>query len=164
MLEKSKHHTHRRRRIGRNTLYLVLCLLFVLTLVIGCYRFRSFQRETASNREIAPASGRFVPAADVEIFIQESGPADGDILVFIHGTGAWGEIFRETMIPLNEAGYRTVTLDLPPFGFSDRPIENNYDRDEQARRILGVIDSLERDRVTLVGHSFGGVPQLRRLC
>ncbi|MEM8857172.1 MAG: alpha/beta fold hydrolase, partial [Chloroflexota bacterium] len=139
---------------------LLLCSMITVmtTFVLGFSRFGASQREVASNREIAPTTGRYVPAADVDIFIQESGPADGETLVFIHGTGAWGEIFREMMEQLNAAGYQTVALDLPPFGFSDRPVANNYDRDEQAERIISVIDALEVDGVTLVGHSFGGGP------
>lgn len=146
------------KQFGKALLRILGVILILLFLVMGFFRLEARNREQATNREIAPDTGRYVAAHDVDVFIQESGPAEGETLVFIHGTGAWGEIFRETMTPLNEAGYRTVAVDLPPFGFSDRPSSSNYNRDEQAKRIVGVIDALGSNGVTLVGHSFGGGP------
>ena len=50
---------------------------------------------------------------------------------------------------------------MPPFGFSSRPENANSGDETQARRILGVIDALRLQRVTLVGHSFGGRPTMQ---
>jgi len=61
---------------------------------------------------------------------------------------------------LADAGYRVIALDLPPFGYSQRPENQRYDRPAQAARILGLLDALELDQVVLVGHSFGGGPTL----
>ena len=146
------------QRLLRKVTSALFIVFALLSAVAGYFRAEAAFREQASNRELAPESGRYVSAGDVDIFIQESGPEDGDTLLFIHGTGAWGEIWRETMIPLNAAGYRTIALDLPPFGFSDRPLDESYSRDDQGARILAVVNALELDRVTLVGHSFGGGP------
>jgi pimeloyl-ACP methyl ester carboxylesterase len=59
------------------------------------------------------------------------------------------------MTALAEKGFHTVALDLPPFGFSERPADATYDNVSQARRILAVLDTLGLDSVILVGHSFG---------
>jgi pimeloyl-ACP methyl ester carboxylesterase len=82
------------------------------------------------------------------------------VVLFVHGMGAWSELWRETLAATAAAGFRAVALDLPPFGFSQRPAGAAYGRRHQARRILGVIDALGVDRVTLVGHSFGGGPTM----
>ena len=111
----------------------------------------------SERREVAaPPTGRFVQAADVELFIQETGPADGPAVLFIHGTAAWSEFWRETMTKLAAAGYHCIAIDIPPFGFSQRPVSSSFGNDAQARRIVALIDALELPSATLVGHSFGG--------
>ncbi|MGQ0650258.1 MAG: alpha/beta fold hydrolase [Gemmatimonadaceae bacterium] len=134
----------------------VVCVILVLT----GFRASAAIRESRSREEIAPPTGRFVPAADVEVFIQEQGPADGPAVVLIHGTGAWGAIWRETMQALADSGFRAVAIDMPPFGFSERPEDANYDDAAQGQRIVGVLDQLQLSQATLVGHSFGGRPTM----
>lgn len=72
----------------------------------------------------------------------------------MHGTGAWSEIWRETMQRLAERGYRAVAVDMPPFGFSERPAANDYTTATQGRRLADLLTRFDRG-VTLVGHSFG---------
>jgi pimeloyl-ACP methyl ester carboxylesterase len=81
-------------------------------------------------------------------------------VLLIHGTGAWGEIWRRTLDTLAAEGYHAIAIDMPPFGYSERPSNANYGDESQARRILGVIAALHLDRVTLVGHSFGARPTM----
>lgn len=90
------------------------------------------------------------------MFVQVKGPDTGVPVVLIHGTAAWSELWRGTIDFLAGNGYRVIALDLPPFGFSDRPADRNYTRSAQAERIRGVLDGLKIDKAILVGHSFGG--------
>ncbi|MGH8583015.1 MAG: alpha/beta fold hydrolase [Gammaproteobacteria bacterium] len=108
----------------------------------------------------APPGGRYVKAADVEIFVQEVGPAEGQPVVFIHGTGAWSEAWRGPMSAVAQTGARAIALDLPPFGFSQRPATPRYGKLDQGRRILGVLDAFGIEQAILVGHSFGGGPTM----
>lgn len=119
------------------------------------FRLLAFRRETLDPQAAAPAGGRLVRAADVLMFVQELGPAEAPAAVFIHGTGAWSETWKESMQAAADAGVRAIALDLPPFGYSEKPSGSGYTRPEQARRILGVLDALGLERATLVGHSFG---------
>ncbi len=132
-------------------------ILFILA-VLMVFSWQTGLRETKTRLEAAPPTGRFVQAGDVEIFIQEIGPASGPPVLFIHGTGAWSEIWQETMVALAEAGFHTIAIDLPPFGFSERPGNFAYGRHDQAKRIIAVLDALNIPRVALVGHSFGAGP------
>ncbi|MDQ2691240.1 MAG: alpha/beta hydrolase [Chloroflexota bacterium] len=131
----------------------LLALLIVMVLV---FSLQANLRETKTRQEAAPSSGRFVQAGDVELFIQEMGPADGEPILFIHGTAAWSGLWRETMTPLAEADYRCIAIDIPPFGFSERPATPSYGNRDQARRIVALMDSLGIERGILLGHSFGG--------
>jgi pimeloyl-ACP methyl ester carboxylesterase len=111
-------------------------------------------RETGTRQALAPLSGRFVRAHDIELYVQEAGPASGHVVVLVHGTGAWSEIWRETMQRLADRGHRAVAVDMPPFGFSERPAANDYTTATQGRRLADLLTRFDR-AVTLVGHSFG---------
>ncbi|KFN44526.1 alpha/beta fold hydrolase [Arenimonas oryziterrae] len=134
---------------------LLLGGVMVIALVLLAFRWQAQQREVRDPQTSAPATGRFVDAAGLHFFVQEAGPMQGPVVVFIHGTGAWSETWRESMQTAAAAGYRAIALDVPPFGYSQRPADGDYSRAAQARRILGVLDALKIDRVVLVGHSFG---------
>ncbi len=138
----------------RRTLTLAAALLLIATpfLVIRA-------RERQDARAAAPSNGRFVRAGDVDVFIQEEGPATGRPVLLIHGTGAWSVLWRETGDALAAAGFRAIAMDVPPFGYSDKPRgAASYSRQAQARRIIGVLDALGLERAALVGHSVGGRP------
>ncbi len=139
--------------------YILKSLAAILVLLLAVILFFTLQsnlRETKTRHEAAPSTGRFVQAGDVELFIQEMGPADGQVILLIHGTAAWSGLWRETMIPLAEAGYRCIAIDIPPFGYSERPSTPSYGNADQAKRIVALMDALGIERAILLGHSFGG--------
>lgn len=137
-------------------LKILAAILVFLLAVILFFTIRSNLRETKTRQEAAPSTGRFVRAGDVELFIQEWGPEDGPVILLIHGTAAWSGLWRETMAPLAEAGYRCIAIDIPPFGFSERPPAPLYGNADQAKRIVALMDALGIERAILLGHSFGG--------
>ncbi|MFT4623492.1 MAG: pimeloyl-ACP methyl ester carboxylesterase [Myxococcota bacterium] len=110
------------------------------------------------DRHDAAPDGSFVRGHDVEMFVLDQGPRDGPVVVFVHGSGAWSGTWQPALDAVTAAGWRGVALDLPPFGFSERPATAAYDRGVQAERILRTVDGLGVDRFALVGHSFGGGP------
>jgi pimeloyl-ACP methyl ester carboxylesterase len=112
-------------------------------------------REVQARTQAAPPSGRFVTTRDTELYVQEAGPADGPVIVLVHGVGAWSETWRATITPLATAGYRVIALDLPPFGFARPPSSGDYGTEASAARILDALDALGVQRATIVGHSFG---------
>jgi len=113
-------------------------------------------RETQTAQAAAPASGHFVETPEGRLFVEELGPSDGPAVMFIHGAGAWGGLWMETMTAFAAQGYHCIAIDLPPFGFSERPATASYGRVDQAKRIIAVLDALKVEKVILVGHSFGG--------
>jgi pimeloyl-ACP methyl ester carboxylesterase len=146
--------------LRRIVVVIVLLVVVIPSLALSGFRAMAWRRETRTRTGAAPRSGHFVRAADVEMFVQEAGPPDGAPVLLIHGTGAWSEIWRQTLDTLAARGFRAIAVDMPPFGYSERPVTARYDDESQARRILGVIDGLRLDQVTLVGHSFGGRPTM----
>lgn len=143
-------------RILKYLFSLIAILLAILALGLTFFSVQANARESQTRTKAAPTTGRFVQAADVELFIQELGLRNGPAVLFIHGAGAWGGIWQETMAALAQAGYYCIAVDVPPFGFSQRPATPAYSRIDQARRLSALIEALNLSRVTLVGHSFGG--------
>jgi pimeloyl-ACP methyl ester carboxylesterase len=134
----------------------IVVLMGLLIAAIVLFRVVAALRETKTRHEAAPFTGRFVQADDVELYIQEMGPQDGEAILFIHGTAAWSGLWRETMTPLAEAGYHCIAIDIPPFGFSERPATPSYGNAAQAKRIVALMDALKIKHAMLFGHSFGG--------
>lgn len=144
------------RRIAVGTAWISMALVAGLAgYVLWCV-YATTARESQTYREAAPRSGRFVQSAGLEIFVQESGPRDGRAVVLIPATAAWSETWRATLDALGSAGCHGIALDLPPFGFSQRPESDAFSRQDQAARIIGVLDALKIQEATLVGHSIAG--------
>ena len=49
-----------------------------------------------------------------------------------------------------------IAPDLPGYGYSDKPRDGEYTIESQARAVLGLMDRLEIEKVTIVGASYGG--------
>ena len=83
----------------------------------------------------------------------EDGPADGPVVLLLHGEPSWSFLYR-TMLPvLAAAGLRAVAPDLVGFGRSDKPAEigdHSYARHVEWVRALA-FDALDLRGVTLVG-------------
>jgi pimeloyl-ACP methyl ester carboxylesterase len=131
----------------------LLVLLLTIALVITSFRLAASIRETGTRVGLAPKTGHLVPTRSGGVFVQEKGPEDGIPVVLFHGTAAWSELWRHTSDALADAGFHVIALDLPPFGFSDRP--GSYTRQDQAARINDVLDALKAEPAIIVGHSFG---------
>lgn len=139
---------------------IVVVAIALPALALTAFRVAAARREVASPVASSPAAGRLVRAGDVGMYVQEGGPASGPVVLLVHGTGAWSEIWRRTLDTLSAVGYHAVAVDMPPFGYSERPGSADYGDSAQARRILGVVAALGLERVTLVAHSFGARPAM----
>jgi pimeloyl-ACP methyl ester carboxylesterase len=132
----------------------ILIVLLVLAVgAIAAFRLAASLRETAMRSELAPSTGHLVPTNSGSVFVQEKGAADGVPVVLFHGTAAWSELWRRSIDALASAGFHVIALDLPPFGFSDRP--GGYTRQQQAARVDDVLIALHAVPAIIVGHSFG---------
>jgi haloalkane dehalogenase len=55
----------------------------------------------------------------------DEGPADGEVIVLLHGQATWSYSYRDMIPVLTAAGYRVVVPDLIGFGRSDKPADWN---------------------------------------
>jgi pimeloyl-ACP methyl ester carboxylesterase len=135
--------------------WIIIALIGIALVVLVGFRIFALLREKKTIAEAAPSTGKFISLAGENMFIQEVGNETDPAMLFIHGTGAWSETWRDTMNVVAHAGFRAIALDMPPFGFSELPNDNSYSRQDQAKRIEGVLNALNVNKVILVGHSYG---------
>lgn len=79
----------------------------------------------------------------------------GEPVLLIHGLGATKASFLPTVGALTP-GYRTIAVDLPGFGDSDKPLRGAYDAPFFARAMIALLDELGLERAHIVGNSMGG--------
>lgn len=79
---------------------------------------------------------------------------EGEPVVLLHGWGANIALFNN-LIQLLSPKYKVIAMDMPGFGESDEPKEA-WDVDRYVDFVLEFLKDFNCDKVTLLGHSFGG--------
>lgn len=129
---------------------IALFLLALVILLLAGFRIAAALRESDESR---PAETRMVATPLGGVAVQLAGPADGPLILLVPGTAAGGGFWRNVSAHLAARGWRVISVDLPPFGYSEHDPEGRYDRASQAARLAAVIGA-QRPALVL-GHSFG---------
>jgi epoxide hydrolase 4 len=79
----------------------------------------------------------------------------GPTVILLHGFPETHRSWDLQLPALVRAGYRAVAPDLRGYGESERP-RRGYDLDTLAADIAGLVDHLGADRVSVIGHDWGG--------
>lgn len=78
---------------------------------------------------------------------------EGEVVIFVHGLGGYKENWTFVLERLK--GFRTIAIDLPGFGESEKP-NLDYSIDFFAEHIFKFMDVLSIDSASIVGNSMGG--------
>ena len=114
-----------------------------------------------------PFAPRYLQVDDTEggqlrIHYLDEGPADGDVVLLMHGQPAWSYLYRHMIPPLVDAGFRVVAPDLVGFGRSDKPARvEDY---TYARHVAWMSDWLTRldlRNITVFFQDWGSLIGLR---
>ena len=105
---------------------------------------------------------RTVEADGVEVFYREAGPADGPVLLLLHGFPTSSQMFRE-LIPRLATKYRVIAPDLPGFGFTVVPEARKYTYNFAglAQTIEAFVDAIGLKRFALYVFDYGAPVGLR---
>jgi pimeloyl-ACP methyl ester carboxylesterase len=97
-------------------------------------------------------------AVDDLIFdARAAGPADGELVLLLHGFPQTSLAWRQQLDALGEAGYRAVAPDQRGYSRRARPADvGEYRADRLVGDVLGFADALGAATFHLVGHDWGG--------
>ncbi|MEM0383559.1 MAG: alpha/beta hydrolase [Candidatus Caldarchaeum sp.] len=99
------------------------------------------------------AAGSKVLVDGVETFYVERG--GGRAVLLIHGWASSSFSWRNSLPTLSKS-YRTIAVDLPGFGMSQR-LPTGLHLELLASHLTSFLDRIRVEKVSLIGHSMGGV-------
>lgn len=103
-----------------------------------------------------PWTHREVTANGARFHVAEYGPADGPMVLLLHGFPEFWWSWRHQLVALGDAGFRAVAPDLRGYGASDKP-PRGYDAYTLSSDAAGMIRALGARDAMVVGHDWGGV-------
>ncbi len=113
---------------------------------------------------------RYVEVADpdggdpIRMHHLDEGPADGEVVLLLHGEPSWSYLYRRMVPILAGAGHRVVAPDLVGFGRSDKPAARaDYTYERHVGWTRQLVEALDLRAVTLVAQDWGGLIGLRLL-
>lgn len=101
-----------------------------------------------------PEVGAHVDAGGIKTNYLEAG--QGPPVVLVHGSGPGVTAYANwrLTIPDLAENFHVFAPDMAGFGFSDKP--GSYGMDRWVNQLIGFLDVLGLERVSLIGNSFGG--------
>ncbi|MGK3203898.1 4,5:9,10-diseco-3-hydroxy-5,9,17-trioxoandrosta-1(10),2-diene-4-oate hydrolase [Amycolatopsis sp. MEPSY49] len=112
---------------------------------------------------MAAPEGKYVQAGSLKLHYHEAGAEHAETVILLHGGGpgasAWSNFGRN--LPEFAKHYRTIAVDQPGFGRSDKPTEHPQYFRHSADAVAGLMDTLGIERAHFVGNSLGGGAAVR---
>src|SRR3954447_7559078 len=95
--------------------------------------------------------------SDLVFDVTDTGPADGDVFVLLHGYPENRTSWQSVTPHLTAAGYRVLAPDQRGYSPRARPLRRrDYRMSELVADTLALVDASGAERVHLVGHDWGG--------
>ena len=92
----------------------------------------------------------------------DEGPADGEIILCLHGQPSWSYLYRKMIPVFVEAGFRVIAPDFVGFGKSDKPTEiDDYTYARHVQWMSAWLEGLDLRGVNLFCQDWGGLIGLR---
>ena len=107
------------------------------------------------DRGLYPFEDRWLEVEGSVVHYVDEGPREAPVLVMAHSNPTWSFLYRGVIAALR-ADYRCLALDYPGFGLSRPAASYGFTLREHAGAVRAVADAAGADRVTLVGHDWGG--------
>jgi pimeloyl-ACP methyl ester carboxylesterase len=97
-------------------------------------------------------------ASECMAYMDVTSPSpNGKVVMLLHGKNFSGAYWQRTAEVLLERGFRVVMPDQLGFGKSSKPIDMQYSFARLALNTARLLDSIGVPRVSVVGHSMGGM-------
>ncbi len=101
---------------------------------------------------------QYYPVNGIRLHVVESGPADGPVLLFLHGFPEFWYGWRKQIPYFAALGYRVVAPDGRGYNLSSKPAGiGSYKISEVKQDIVELIKQLGVEKVYLAGHDWGAI-------
>lgn len=130
-----------------------LVLVFGSMFLTACGLFNP--RLPAGQIPHPTAHDHFIKAKGINYHYTEY-PGEGDHVVLQHGFGASTYTWEALAVILNQKGYHVWALDLKGFGWSDKPLEADYDSVALMEDVNNWMEAVGLSDTLFVGNSLGG--------
>jgi len=98
----------------------------------------------------------FIESNGIRMAIYEEG--EGDAVIMVHGFPELAFSWRHQIPALAAAGYRAIAPDMRGYGQTDGPHGiNEYSTSKLIGDLHGLLDALQLERATFVGHDMGAI-------
>lgn len=92
----------------------------------------------------------------LQLHVVQCGPANGPLVLLLHGFPEFWVAWRRQIPALAAAGFRVWAPDQRGYNLSDKPHRvHNYTIDQLAADIIGLIDAAGHQTAAVVGHDWG---------
>jgi haloalkane dehalogenase len=109
-----------------------------------------------------PFAPHYVEVDGLRMHYLDEGPADGPVVLLLHGEPSWSYLYRRMIPVLVDAGLRAVAIDLVGFGRSDKPTRReDYTYQAHVDWTWAAIEAIGLTGITLVCQDWGGLIGLR---
>lgn len=100
--------------------------------------------------------------SDLRIHHLDEGPADGPVVLCMHGQPVWSYLYRHVIPHLTAAGLRVIAPDLVGYGKSDKPAaREDYSYERQVEWMGKWLEMNNFSGITFFGQDWGGLVGLR---
>lgn len=115
--------------------------------------------------EVQATPGETIDEPTLRVHYLDEGPAEGPVVLLMHGEPSWSYLYRTMIPPLVAGGFRVIAPDLPGFGRSDKPSEQSDYTYQRFVDWMGeaLFSGLDLDNITLFCQDWGGLIGLRLL-
>lgn len=107
-----------------------------------------------------PPLGRLYGAPGARVHATDDGRGDGPPVILIHGASGNVRDFTFDIAPRLSTKRRTIAMDRPGFGYSDRSGEDAWRPTAQAAQLRAAAAEMGAEKPIVVGHSWGAAVAL----
>ncbi|MFK8032278.1 MAG: haloalkane dehalogenase [Gammaproteobacteria bacterium] len=105
---------------------------------------------------------RYVDIDGMRMHYVDEGPADGDVVLMLHGEPSWSYLYRHMIPVIAQAGFRAIAPDLIGFGRSDKLSgQNDYTYAKHVSWMKHFLESVDLTQINLVCQDWGSLIGLR---
>jgi pimeloyl-ACP methyl ester carboxylesterase len=100
----------------------------------------------------------YIPTNGITLHVMAAGPADGPLVILLHGFPEFWYGWRRQIPALAAAGYRVLVPDQRGYNRSDKPRGlSAYRTNVLAADIVGLLDTTGRAQAAIIGHDWGAM-------